>query len=123
MTNTFTLYLRIEGLPKMVANGSHGSWKSKHFAKKKWKDLVKERVILGRLAPDAPLTKAKLTLVRHSSMPPDFDGLTMSFKPIVDALVESGVLIDDNMEVVIPEYKWEKVGPRKGYVEITVSAV
>lgn len=50
--------------------------------------------------PPAPLTKANITLIRHSPRMLDFDGCVGSLKPVVDALVTVGVLSDDSWSVV-----------------------
>jgi hypothetical protein len=66
--------------------------------------------------PKDPLTKANITLIRHSYRYLDYDGLVGSFKPVVDALVSCGVLIDDNWGVtgkwnVDQRFRAKKEGP------------
>ena len=53
-----------------------------------------------RNLPAEPLSKANITLVRHAHRMLDFDGLVGSMKPIVDALVTAGVLVDDSWTVL-----------------------
>lgn len=78
---------------------------------------------LGRI-PDQPLEKAKLTLTRHSSRQPDFDGMVHSFKRIIDALVKCGILIDDNPDVIgSPTYKWAKAARGDGHIQVEVESV
>lgn len=66
--------------------------------------------------PSKPLTKAKISIVRHSFRSLDYDNLVASMKPISDALVSCGVLIDDNYEVTGPwnvtqEFRPKSDGP------------
>ena len=44
--------------------------------------------------------KVHLTYTRSSVQAPDWDNLCASFKPIGDALVENGVITDDNPKVI-----------------------
>jgi hypothetical protein len=88
---------------------------------KKWKKKVEEAVVYGRLQPAKPLTKAKLTLTRHSSMRPDSDGLVSSFKHVIDGLIEADVLVDDAFENIgMPVYLWLRAPPCKGFITIEV---
>lgn len=66
--------------------------------------------------PIEPLKKAKIRLVRHFYRMLDYDGLVGSMKPVVDALVSCGVLIDDRWDVlgqwdVSQEFRPKKDGP------------
>lgn len=86
----------------------------------KLKSRVKTQVVLHG-QPAAPLEKAKLTLERHSSVEPDFDGLVSSFKFIIDGLVDCGVLIGDKTSVIgRPDYQWVKASPKKGKIVVIV---
>ncbi len=49
--------------------------------------------------PKEPLTRAKISVVRHSHRMLDYDGLVGSLKPVVDAFVSCGVLSDDSWNV------------------------
>lgn len=85
-----------------------------------WKDLIFTATLGKR--PTIPLKTAKLVLVRGSSKTPDFDGLAISFKRPVDALILAGVIEDDSMKHIgIPEFRWVKTAPKKGYIEIFVN--
>lgn len=50
--------------------------------------------------PKTPLSKAIISIVRHSHRTLDYDGLVGSLKPVVDALVTCGVLSDDSWKVL-----------------------
>jgi len=72
--------------------------------------------------PHTPLLKAKLHLIRHSSREGDFDGLVSCFKHCIDALVLSGIIVDDKPAVIgQPLYEWKRGQRTKGYIEIIVT--
>ena len=74
--------------------------------------------------PPQPLTKAKVTITRHSSRCPDYDGLVSAAKSLLDGLKLAQIIEDDNMNVIgRPEFKWEKCSPKSGHVVITVESV
>jgi Holliday junction resolvase RusA-like endonuclease len=86
---------------------------------KTWKRKVWAAV--WPLRPPEPLKKARLTLTRHSSVRPDSDNLTFSFKAIIDGLVEARVLEDDSFKHIgFPDYRWEKAKKSEGHVSIKV---
>lgn len=114
--------IEIPGLPKRFNQGQGTHWRARHAHNRKWKTWV-GRALIGQIPPQ-PYPKAELTLVRVSSVMPDFDGLVQSFKPIVDALKFFGVIIDDNMNVIgQPSYRWEKGKAKEGKVIVTVKEI
>ena len=118
----YHLEFSLQGLPKILSNGSHSNWRVVHALKKKWKQAV--RVAVANLEPKAPLTKAKLTLIRHSSKESDFDGLVISFKPIIDGLKEAGVILDDKTSVIgQPSYSWQKAKMKQGKITVIVEEI
>ena len=119
----YILEFKLAGLPPMTNNLSRRHWTVQLRNSAKWKNLVVGRSLaLG--IPVKPLLKAKLTLIRHSGMCPDSDGLVSGFKHIIDGLVQVGVLENDKFENIgMPEYRWEKTSPRKGYISIKVEGV
>jgi hypothetical protein len=87
-----------------------------------WKEQVMY-VVAGKKPPE-PLKQAKLTLTRFSTTRPDPDGLTSSFKHIIDGLVLSGILEDDDHDHIgFPTYLWEKVPPKQGKIKIIVEGI
>ena len=113
--------IEINGLPRMT-NNQWTNWRVRAADVRKWKELVYFHAMRHR--PDEPLTKARLTLTRFSLMRPDYDGLVSGFKCIIDGLILSKIIIDDNHDVIgIPEYKWEKIGHRKGKIAIKVESI
>lgn len=72
-------------------------------------------MVRGKL-PAAPLTKAKIRIVRHFYRTLDYDGLVGSMKPVVDALVSAGVIKDDSWTTlgvwdVTQEFRAKSAGP------------
>lgn len=120
----YKLNFMIDGLPKMT-NGKRrsGHWSQLHKDALVWKKMVWAKVNqMGK--PRTPLTKATVEMTRHSATCPDYEGLVSGFKYVLDGLVESGVLIDDNMNVIgAPVYKWEKAKSKGGFISVTVTGV
>jgi hypothetical protein len=113
----------IPGLPKRT-NNSSSSWKARYAEARKWKRLVQETVVLNKLKPPRPFTKAKLTLIRASSLRPDSDGLVSAFKHVIDGLIEAGVLINDKYNNIgMPEYLWEQAPQKKGFITVKVEGI
>lgn len=122
MTTHYSLKFKLPGLPEPV-NRQMVHWRNRHAQIKKWKAAV-ALALADKLKPPQPLNSATLTLVRNSSVEPDYDGLVSGFKAIVDALVEQGVLKDDKMSVIgQPKYEWRKAPPGKGFVSVRVEAM
>lgn len=118
----YQIELKILGLPKTVNNTMGQFWRARYANSKKWRRLVQETSLFHK-RPTQPLTKAIVTLQRYSSVAPDFDGLVSSFKPLVDGLVDAGIISGDTMDIIgAPTYQWFKVKPKEGYVVIKVEA-
>jgi hypothetical protein len=116
----FHLKIRIDGLPRM-ANGSYGSWQRNAAEKKKWKMLMARE--LAGLAPQVPFTRMRATFTRCSSVEPDDDGLTHGFKPVRDALVRLGFVIDDKRTNLEAVYRWEKVPQGQGHIQVEIEGL
>jgi hypothetical protein len=115
----YRLYFQIDSLPKMPNQilGSHWRTRSEHA--RLWKRLV--WAAIANKKPRAPLQRATVTLARHSSVEPDDDGMRGSFKPVLDALVQCGVLVDDKRENIgSPICFWVKAPPKKGRIVVIV---
>lgn len=115
------IWFSIQGLPKTTNSMSRQHWRTKAKEAKHWKWLVWGAVCTQK--PEKPFKHAMLTLTRHSSSEPDYDGLVSSFKHIIDGLVESHVLIDDRMSNITSTYLWEKIGPKKGHITVKVEGI
>lgn len=115
----YELTFEIPILPKTPNSLLGAHWKARMSHSRKWKKLVGHQIIGNK--PREPLKKATLTFIRFSSRSPDFDGLSGSFKSVMDALVFHDVLEDDTPEVVgSPTYKWEKCPPKQGKISVTI---
>jgi len=115
----YTLEFEIEDLPKTTNSFKRQHWTHKWKEAQKWKALVLIHT-QGKI-PSYPLKRAKLTLTRCSSSPPDSDGLVSSFKHVIDGLTNADILFDDAFTVIrMPEYKWEKAPPKKGKIKVSV---
>ena len=100
------IYFFIPELPKTPNQLLRRHWSTVMNEKKMWHRLVARACFT--LYWDAPMEKAKILFIRRSTREPDYDGLTGSFKFVLDGLVKAGVLIDDKPSVVDVTYKWEK---------------
>lgn len=70
--------------------------------------------LIGSNRPPKPLTKFTLSFTRHTIRPLDLDGLTASFKPFLDALVMSKIIVDDSWEYVnFENTKYDQVKVKK----------
>jgi Holliday junction resolvase RusA-like endonuclease len=109
----------VEMLPHLpnVLNKMHWAQKGRYV-----KDV--HQLVGAALAgkkPREPLKKAVLTLARYSSVRPDNDNLTASFKPVIDALIVCGVIEDDNPRVLEQTvYLWEFAKPKSGKIFVRV---
>lgn len=104
-----------------MANGSHGHWRTRYHAERKW--LAMTLLAIAGKKPSSPLEKVRCEFVRFSSSEPDFDGLVHGFKPIRDALVKGGVVVNDKPSNMEAKYCWEKASPKCGKVKVIVEGV
>ena len=118
---SYILRFQLLGLPRMAnIHDGKSHWRYADQERKKWQSAV-EAEVLQAGKPFAPLKRAKLTLIRFSSVEPDFDGLVRGMKSIVDGLVRSGVLEDDKLSNTGPwNCLWEKTLPKAGRVVVIV---
>lgn len=114
----FGVDIIIHYLPKTINAIGRKHWAVKQQERFQIQCLVHDALV-GR-KPARAIKRAKLTLTRHSSSPCDPDNLAVSFKGVLDALVEEGVLEDDRMKNIgFPDYRWEQA--KRGMGKITVS--
>ncbi len=116
----FKLEFELKGLPKMANSLLRGkSWRAKHAHAKVWKRAVWAKA--WHFKPAQPLSSAVLSLTRMSSVEPDFDGLVSGFKPVIDGLVECGIILSDKMSCIgQPKYFWERVARGGGRIKVKV---
>ena len=118
MSELYRLEIDIEGLPPINSADAPNRWK-RHKQRKLWKQLVWAHTIGKR--PSAPLPRAHVSITRCSSVEPDPANLGEGAKFILDGLVESGILVDDDrMTIGMPDLLWEPAPPKKGHVRILV---
>lgn len=119
---SYTLEFELQGLPKMSNQMLRGSWKGRHGNATKWKRAVWAKS--WHFKPAQPLERATLTLTRMSSTEPDFDGLVSGFKPVIDGLVECGIIQSDKMSCIgQPKYSWLRAPACKGKIVVKVEEV
>lgn len=118
----YSVTVVLDGLPKMVNANFKNNWRALWIERKKWKEKTAYAFLPHK--PDQPLDKAKVTITRHSSKCPDYDGLVSAAKALLDGLKLAKIIEDDNMNVIgRPEFLWEKCSPKNGHVVITVESV
>lgn len=107
----------LNGLPPL-ANKQKGHWAKRARTAKQWKEAC-GYMLLGK-KPKEPLNKIHVVFTRFSSKEPDFDGLVHSFKPILDSLVEYGIVVDDKPSNVSADYRWSWAPMRAGKIRVEV---
>jgi hypothetical protein len=118
----YRLEFTIQELPPTFNAINRKHWGVKKHIASKWRDLVV--LAVGHKKPPQPLTRAELTLTRHSSNEPDFDGLTSCFKHPIDGLIDAQVIVDDKMSVIgQPTYRWEYAPRGKGKITVTIEGI
>lgn len=116
---TYTLKFTIPELPKPINRLGGKHWAQMKRYRDYWHQLV-AAAVCGK-KPREPLKRAKLTLVRYSSVQPDWDGNVSSWKPVVDGLKYAGIIEDDRVSCIDwPVCKWEKAPPKQGRIFVAV---
>lgn len=117
----YKLQIEINALPKSLNKTLRSYWAEQRRQHQWWHFAVGLKIRQKDLPPK-PLEKATIRVTRHFYRSLDFDGLVGSMKPVIDALVTNGVLIDDNWKVTGPwimnqKHRAKKDGP---LLEVTV---
>lgn len=117
----YSVILKIDGVPELPNRimRSHWSKISKHA--NLWKKLVAMRAVGKK--PPYPLARSQAILTRCSARKPDYDNLVASFKPVVDGLINCGIIVDDNPAYFSAEYKWEKIPQKQAHILISISEI
>lgn len=110
----YTLKIEIDSLPKSLNKKLRSHFHKNNKENNSWDRMIYFKVV--KYLPPTPLIKCKICIVRHSERMLDYDGLVGSMKPVVDALVSAGVIIDDKWKVTGPwvvtqEFRPKKLGP------------
>lgn len=119
----YYLEFTLPGLPKMTNSKRRvAHWAQLQQEANKWKATL--MLYLVGKKPAEPLAKAKLTLIRGSSVEPDYDGLVSGFKHVIDGLVQAGVILNDKRENIgVPDYQWTHAAPKAGFIKVIVQEV
>jgi hypothetical protein len=124
VASKYRLEIELRGLPPLQTAAPKGvHWATAWRIARRWKRDVALAVSAGG-RPAAPLARARVRLTRCSAQEPDPDNLASSFKPLLDALVESCVLEGDTPEHFVgrrPEYAWQWAARGAGHVRIEVT--
>lgn len=120
MNQNFRIKLTIPGKPEL-SNGGRAHWAVINKQRQRWHAAVARAVLFK---PQEPLTMVKLTCIRHSSNKCDYDNLVYSFKPVVDGLVNAGIIIDDDLFTIVERrYFWCKTSRDKPFITVEVEAI
>jgi hypothetical protein len=120
---SYVLEFIIAGLPKTPNQllGAHWTIRAGHA--RRWKSHVAKAVTLNGGPPKAPLRHSLITCVRISSGQMDRDGLSGSFKSLIDGLKACGVIVDDSPEHVEIKYAQEKGKRGEGRVRVRIEEI
>lgn len=115
---TYRLDLTLEGLPPInSADARH--WRTRHRHRKLWKRRVWAATFAHK--PSAPLSRARVQITRASSVEPDPANLGEGAKFLLDGLVESRIIADDDRATIgMPDLRWIPAPPKQGRVRIVV---
>lgn len=103
---SYSLYFELKELPPSLNKTYAMTWKERKRIFDRIK-LLAHYNILGK-KPSKPLAQYKVVFTRHTIRPLDVDNLVASFKPVLDSLVLSGVLLDDKWDMT-EKVKWIQV--------------
>jgi hypothetical protein len=95
---TYALHLQFHQIPASMNKKLRSHWRKNHRENLVWDILVASSCRLSK--PKAPLEKARIRVLRHHHRFLDFDNAVASCKPVIDALVTAGVILDDSWPVV-----------------------
>lgn len=101
-----------------VHYGHH--WSKKHALRERWMWLVKRELRRQQIWVPPKWSKARIRIERYGPRMLDADNARAGMKPLIDRLVQEGIITDDNPSVIgEPEVK-QIVGKERGtrvYVE------
>ena len=120
---TYRLALSLPFLPPMnrAATGRHRMVQHREAKAVK---LATKLELAKHALPAAPLARAALLVTRHSASMADRLNIAQAAKPVVDAIVQAGVLADDSPAVLASErYEWQRAPRGQGRLEVIVEEV
>lgn len=107
----YSLYFELKELLPGLNKILRMHWRKRQAIYKSVYRIV-DLLILGK-RPSKPLTKYTITFTRHTTRPLDIDNLVASFKPVLDSLVLSEVILDDKWSMTDNVfYKQKKVAKK-----------
>lgn len=112
---TFKAHLKIPCCPPALNAANKKHWSERNSDAEEWRMRVWAMIKRKELPapPKTPLASARIQVIRHSSNMLDFDGVVGSMKPVIDALVKNGFILDDRWSVVGAWSVDQKYRPRK----------
>lgn len=81
-----------------VWGGTH--WAKKHRLRQHWGWLVRAALLNAKVTVRPKYEKARITVERYGARMLDDENLRAGAKPMMDALVKEGLLLDDNPNVI-----------------------
>lgn len=108
----------IAGAPPLLLN-ARIHWRELRRQKAQWYSWV--HIALGRQAPAEPFDRACVRFTRHcGTRRPDRDNLISGSKWIQDALVNEGVLLDDQEENLEAHHEWHAATKKAKRIHVQV---
>lgn len=117
----YRIVFEIDTLPKLQNARSKTSFWNYHREAKNWVNWV--TLATQGKRPLAPLKKANVTITRCSSVEPDCDGLFSGMKAPLDAIVRSGIILDDRPSIINFIAKWEKAPQKEGKIRFEIEEI
>lgn len=84
-------------------------WVIKSKWTRAWKDEVQASLMLIKKPPGLPLEKANIKITLHVCHLMDHDGAYSAIKPVLDALTEQKIIIDDSPKYIELKVEQKKV--------------
>lgn len=122
MDGAFKLEFTLEGLPPTLNRLNSMHLMAKWRLNRKWREAV-ECAVAGRI-PKVPLDKARITIIRHSSVEGDGDNYSGGYKGIVDSLRYLKILSNDRVSNIgNVKTLWNKEKPGKVFITIRIESL
>lgn len=96
----YNLKISVEKLPTSLNITLRSHFFKVNKEKQEWNKLIAYHC--SNKKPIDPLQRCQISVTRYSIRLMDYDGLVGSLKPVIDALIYCGIIIDDNYLVTGP---------------------
>jgi hypothetical protein len=91
-----------------------GHWKNKHELRTRWLWLVRQARLKAKVYDRPNYPRARLTIERWGAKHLDHDNFVAGTKPMVDSLVQEGLIAGDSPDHIgIPQYI-QHIGKQRG---------